>query len=409
MRKIALGVASLGLVAGLVLVFAFARAPVSSADEGEGSCVACHEKLNPGIVSQWRASKHAQADDVVSCDTCHGSDHQCEEDADKARTPSPKTCKKCHFKQVKQFSKGKHALADLSAKAIPMVANQPEAIQKMACLGCHLIGKKWDDGSVGKCDSCHTRHLFSAEEARQPEACETCHMGEDHSQYEMWRSSKHGIIHHTQPKSGRAPGCYNCHMGDGDHAVMTGWGFLGLRLPNTTEEWNNDTMTVVKAIGPWGHDEEGMNARVGAIKALQLARLDDESFQQARTKMLDACTKCHSRSYAKEHLESADEIIRETTHLLAEAVRIVDGLYTDGILPETEDGPKHTDLLLFYDSPTEVEQELYRMFMFHRQKAFQGAIHVNPDYMHWYGWAPMKSSMQRIQALAKAMREKAGK
>ena len=49
------------------------------------------------------------------------------------------------------------------------------------------------------------------------------------------------------------------------------------------------------------------------------------------------------------------------------------------------------------------------MFLFHRQKAFQGAIHVNPDYTHWYGWAPMKSSMQRIEALAQAMREKAGK
>ena len=33
---------------------------------------------------------------------------------------------------------------------------------------------------------------------------------------------------------------------------------------------------IVKAIGPWGRDEEGMNARIGAIKALELARLDEE-------------------------------------------------------------------------------------------------------------------------------------
>ena len=102
-------------------------------------------------------------------------------------------------------------------------------------MGCHDIGKVWEDGSVGKCDSCHTRHLFSAEEARQPEACETCHMGEDHSQYEMWSSSKHGVIHHTDGGSGRAPVCQTCHMQDGDHAVMTGWGFLGLRLPDRHE------------------------------------------------------------------------------------------------------------------------------------------------------------------------------
>ena len=72
----------------------------------------------------------------------------------------------------------------------------------------------------------------------------------------------------------------------------------------------------------------------------------------------------------------------------------------------TEDGPKHPDLLLFYDSPTQIEQELYQMFLFHRQKAFQGAIHANPDSMHWYGWAPMKTSFQKINELDKELREK---
>jgi hypothetical protein len=148
-----------------------------------------------------------------------------------------------------------------------------------------------------------------------------------------------------------------------------------------------------------------MEARVGAIKALQLARLDEESFQKARTKMIAACAKCHSARFGKEHLELADQVIKETTHLMAKAVRIVEKLYTDKILPLTEDGPKHPDLLLFYESPTEIEQELYKMFLFHRQKAFQGAIHANPDYMHWYGWAPMKTSFQKIRKLDKELRK----
>jgi hypothetical protein len=232
-------------------------------------------------------------------------------------------------------------------------------------------------------------------------------MGEDHSQYEMWRSAKHGVIHHLQEGSGRAPVCQTCHFPKGDHAVMTGWGFLGLRLPVPDEQWTKDTMTIVQAVGPWGRDEEGMKARVGAIAALKLARLDQASFDAEREKMLDACKKCHASAFAKGHLENADQVIRETTHLMAEAVRVVEGLYADGILPKDPAGPKHPDLLLFYDSPTEIEQELYRMFLFHRQKAFQGAIHANPDYMHWYGWAPMKSSFQRIQALAAELRAKA--
>jgi hypothetical protein len=376
----------------------------AGADEDEG-CITCHERLNPGVVAQWRASRHAQAEPRrVECETCHGDGHQGEDDVAAAEMPTPKTCRKCHFKQYRQFSDGKHVLAEASVQAIPMVANQPESVQAMACMGCHNIGRSWEDGSVGRCDACHTRHLFSADEARQPEACETCHMGEDHSQYEMWRSSKHGVIHHTMPEMGRAPVCQTCHMPEGNHAVMTGWGFLGLRLPVPDETWQEDVMTIVRAIGPWGRDEAGMEARVGAIQALRLARLDDETFQERRQTMIAICAGCHSERFGREHLERADEVIRETTHLMARAVRVVEGLYEDGILPLSDDGPSHPDLLLFYDSPTEIEQELYRMFLFHRQKAFQGAIHANPDYMHWYGWAPMKSSMQRIEALAAEMR-----
>ena len=41
--------------------------------------------------------------------------------------------------------------------------------------------------ATASCDACHTRHTFSAEEARQPQACQTCHMGFDHAQWEMMR------------------------------------------------------------------------------------------------------------------------------------------------------------------------------------------------------------------------------
>ncbi|MFV1957955.1 MAG: multiheme c-type cytochrome [Planctomycetota bacterium] len=403
MRRILIG--SFVLFVGAAVFFSISGGP-TVAEEGDDSCVTCHEKLNPGLVQQWRDSLHAQAGSKrVGCRTCHGALHQGEDDADKAKTPTPKTCKKCHFKQVRQFMKGKHAMADASANAIPMMHDQPENIRALSCVGCHSIGKKWEDGSVGRCDSCHTRHLFSVAEARKPEACETCHMGEDHSQYEMWRSSKHGVIYDMMPEMGRGPVCQTCHMQEGDHAVLTGWGFLGLRLPVPDEQWGKDTMTIVKAIGPWGLDEEGMKQRVGAIEALGIARLDEESFQKQREKMLGACTKCHGRGFATKRLAQADGVVKETTHLMAEAIRVVEGLYADGILPTTADGPKHPDLLLFYDSPTEIEQELYRMFLFHRQKAFQGAMHVNPDYMHWYGWAPMKSSYQRIQEMAARMRK----
>jgi len=393
----------------LALPWLLERESRVDAGEGDSACITCHEKLSPGIVQQWRDSKHARPQKkgrVVGCRKCHGDKHVGKDDVAQVKMPTAGTCKKCHLKQYRQFGRGKHAFAALSVNAIPMFGRQPDSVQKLGCGKCHEVGRKGHDGSVGKCDSCHTRHQFSVREARQPEACETCHMGEDHSQYEMWRSSKHGVIHHTDPQSKRAPVCQDCHMQGGDHAVMTGWGFLGLRLPVPDEAWQKDTLTIIRAIGPWGRDKAGMEQRVGAIKALQLARLDEESFQTARTKMITACARCHSTRFGKEYLEQADQVISETTHLMAKAIRIVEALYSEGILPETKEGPQHPDLLLFYDSPTEIEQELYQMFLFHRQKAFQGAVHANPDYMHWFGWAPMKTSFQRIRALARQLREK---
>jgi len=397
------------VLAGAVLLGSLSGGPTTAQEAGSG-CVLCHEEINPGLVRQWRASAHATADPLpVTCVLCHGSAHQNADDWPKAKMPTPKKCAVCHEKQVEQFARGKHALAAASAEAIPMMGHQPAVVQAMGCGSCHDVGKRWEDGSVGRCDSCHTRHLFSKEEARSPEACRTCHMGEDHSQYEMWSSSKHGVIHGLMPEMGRAPVCQTCHMKEGDHGVKTGWGFLGLRLPVPDEEWREATTTIVKAIGPWGRDEAGMEARLGAVRALDLARTDEAEFQRLRGEMIETCGECHSRAFAKRHLERADAIVRETTLLLADAVEIVEDLYADGVLPLSEDGPEHPDLLLFYESPTEIEQELYRMFLFHRQKAFQGAIHVNPDYMHWYGWGPMKSSMRKIGKLAKDLREEHGK
>jgi len=117
-----------------------------------------------------------------------------------------------------------------------------------------------------------------------------------------------------------------------------------------------------------------MAERIGAIKALKLARLDQESVDEQRAKMLKVCAKRHTETFGREHLTNADQVIRETTHPMAKSVRVVEALY--------------------------------RMFRFHRQKAFQGAIHANPDYMHRYGWAPMKSSARRIERLAAELQEK---
>ncbi len=100
-------------------------------------------------------------------------------------------------------------------------------------------------------------------------------------------------------------------------------------------------------------------------------------------------------------------MIREADRLMAEAIRIVAGLYKDGLLPKPQSyAYAFPDLLTFHDAPTVIEQKLFVMFLEHRMRTFQGTFHANPDYALWYGWSEMQRDLTEIKALAADLREK---
>lgn len=378
-------------------------------------CIECHKDVTPGIVKQFLDGPMGQSGEV-NCSDCHGAKHKGPDDAHLAEIPTPKTCARCHEEQVKQFDEGKHSLAWVAMEAMPMLNHQPGPIRSegyKGCAGCHKIGYKDAQKlhvryGTGACDSCHTRHAFKKSEALDPRACQTCHMGFDHPQWEMWSTSKHGTIWQIEGNSGRAPTCQTCHMAGGNHAVMTGWGFLALRLPEDDPKWLEDRVEILKALGVL--DEPGNpTERLEVVKAGKVARLTKEEFEAQRQKMLKTCAQCHSESYAKGQLEAADQIIREADHVMAEAIREVRALYKEGILKVPEGWKYAPDLLQFYEAKSAVEQELYVMFLEYRMRAFQGAFHMNPDYMHWYGWAPLKEGLVRIKEEAERLRAQAKK
>ena len=223
-------------------------------------------------------------------------------------------------------------------------------------------------------------------------------MGFDHPQWEMWSTSKHGAIWQMEGKgTKRAPTCQTCHMDGGNHAVMTSWGFLAVRLPEDDPEWLADRVTILQALGVLDGKGEP-TPRLDVVKVGKVARLTKEDFQGPREKMEKICSRCHSPSYAKDQLAQGDQLVRETDRLMAEAIRIVQALYKDGILKTPEGWTFAPDLLQFYDAESSIEQELYVMFLEHRRRAFQGAFHANFDYSHWYGGAPMKESLRKIKA-----------
>jgi hypothetical protein len=414
-----------------VLVFALVALPataqpkkkVAPALPGQ-ACIDCHAKATPGVVTDWKLSRHAAVE--VDCTACHGTGHASAADAAKAKIPTPETCGQCHENRVAEFKKGKHALAWAAAKAMPTFHYQPLAMREglKGCGGCHKIGLKSEAeiaelsrtaGGYGtaSCDACHTRHLFSVAEARRPEACQTCHMGFDHPQWEMYSSSKHGVRNALRqqgaiPPTSAAPTCQDCHMQEGNHEVRTAWGFLAVRLPLPEDpQWKADQVTILQGLGVL--DPKGQpTGRLEVVKAADVARLTQEAFDAERRKMLDTCSRCHAPAFAKEQLAQGDALIRDVDHLMAEAIRTVAALYQDGLLEKPKEYAfAFPDLLTFHDAPTPIEQTLFVMFLEHRMRAFQGVFHANPDYANWYGWSEMRRDLVEIQHMAEQIRRDA--
>jgi len=384
------------------------------------TCEECHVKLNPGLVKDFNRGKMAKK---LTCKSCHGSGHTSAADADKAKLPTISTCKKCHKKQAEQYMSGKHALGLLPVSAFPDFAHkQPTAFiaGQKGCNGCHNLGIT-DEGARNNdfrkyykygmdCQNCHTRHAFSKAEAQRPEACNACHTGFDHAQWEMWQHSKHGAAYQTDPAAHRGPTCQDCHMEDGNHKVMTAWGFLALRLPESDEEWMGYRATILQGLGVLDKDGKP-TARLEVVKAANIARLDKKSWDDERARMQAICEKCHSATFAKENLKNADQMIKASDKLLAEGINIVKGLYEDGVIEKGSNAftYPYPDLLTFYEVNTPIEEILYEMFMDFRMKTYQAAFHIMPDYTTWYGLAKMKESIVEMKEMAKQMRLNAKK
>jgi hydroxylamine dehydrogenase len=438
-------------------------------NQRNAECVGCHYNVTPGIVKQHLESPMANAskhEDSVACIDCHGGTHTTNEDYAKAAMPTMETCNECHKKQVKQFKKGKHNLAWFGMKSQIAWHGQPGSIVDKGykgCSGCHKLGEKGlvgiADGNAGalqhdngeeaakyrygnaQCDACHTRHSFKQDEAGDPRACSNCHMGFDHPQWEMYMSSKHGIIWDIENQksdvNGRAPTCQKCHMNEGDHEVTTPWGFLGLRIPTKENvlalvdaapslekqlrdlaallpsgnyidvdddpQWVLDRALILQAAGVLDANLQPTQRFVEIVVQGRAAR-GPEEFNALRTKMKSICNECHSKGFVQEHFVASDNVIKAADREFAKAIAAVQGLYRDGILKKPEGWEFAPDLLHYYDAKTNVEQELYLIMLEYRQRAFQGAFHASNDYMHWYGWAPLKTSVNNILQEVEQMR-----
>ncbi len=262
-------------------------------------CIVCHTVESPGIVAQWRQSKHAspsEGKEVVGCDMCHGNNHT------ELTMPSYNTCGECHQGQLRGHrdgGQGSHAHAyslDLCEQGCQI---EKPAEEVAGCLTCHAIAEN-------RCDGCHSRHQFSVTEARKTGSCAVCHSGPEQYEYEMYMQSYHGQIYQseayewdwTQPlnaKNYKIPTCAYCHMNGGEHNVRkfsTVYTYMGTSLVDR-----------------------------GAPR-----------YKEIREQWVRLCKGCHSPRFARDQLVAMDDMVKLSFAKYREAMALVVDLYKAKIL-----------------------------------------------------------------------------
>jgi hydroxylamine dehydrogenase len=414
------------------------RADVPHGDLAQQSCAECHRRLNPTIVAQFEASAMGRAGlqnprvdapggiKQLTCAACHGTNHD-EIMASKGRVPEA-TCGACHQQIYKEhvldaghsYGPGPGTLGINWERniGVPHYKQMPRKVMEMGCDACHAQAgatdaKYWSDEQKkyvdtsslpyrNGCIACHTRHAFSLQEARKPEACFTCHMGPDHPNYEAYMSSKHGSVYvargsswdWSQPLAQArwdTPTCAYCHM-------------LYVAADGARTSSHNMTRKII-----WGM---GVQAAGGELKDITITPEN----QAKRNEMIKVCLTCHSEDKARGYLESADAHKLAGDALVIEARKILAGLYKDKLIEPSHaqvsagllSGPRYTAIelpdgiafhspaSLYYDV-TPIERDYFDLFFFSALKSYKGAFHMSPDYAWWYGYADVLGHLATIR------------
>ena len=365
-----------------------------------GECAECHARVTPAIVRQHMDGRHHEKD--VTCLDCH----QATADMDTARAFDHRgyritsdvtagVCARCHEGQYRQFTRSRHGAPAWTAvhgnrdftedqlafarryhptgvdrPANALARQEGVAAQVSGCEVCHSVGRPNHDGSVGKCTVCHARHEFSLEGARISETCGSCHMGPDHSQIEIWKESKHGVVfnarrdrQHLDTPADRisawdvdAPTCAICHM--------SGLGNSGVT-----------------------HDV-GERLTYYLFAAVSAQR---DGYQGNKERMQEICLNCHAITVVERHYEQAEAVVHSTNDKVQHARAIYDSLKTEGLL-----GPGPFD--------DEADYLMFDLWHYFGRTAKHGAYMGGGDFVQWHGNYELELKTVELRNLARELR-----
>ena len=357
------------------------KAAVFYADETSQACIDCHKEKHVAVdwIYQWASSRHGEKG--IGCIACHEA---ASADPDKwkhetyllTHVPSPRDCAKCHEKEERAFTESHHAKAAQFIGSLDNILGEvveggPAA--NLGCKQCHGsqvqldaqgipvagtwpntgIGRMNPDGSWGTCTACHTRHMFSKQQAREPRTCGRCHMGPDHPQIEIFEESKHGIMFAAWREKmaleadrwivgetyTAAPVCATCHM-----------------AATPTQPSSHDV----------GH-------RISwTLRPVVSKR--QENWETKRGQMTGVCNECHAKTWVENYYKMYDDAVDLwNTKFAAPADRIMNELRKAGKITPTP-----------FDET--VEWAFFELWHHEGRRARMGASMMGPDFTQWHGF-----------------------
>jgi hypothetical protein len=252
----------------------------------------------------------------------------------------------------------------------PFVAIEGPSAMASGCAACHSVGRPNEDGTLGTCTVCHTRHTSSVALARMPKTCAQCHMGPDHSQIEIYEESRHGVMFEAQrallnlsvpsksltTRDMFVPTCATCHMS----------GLNGQKITHDPSE------------------------RLSWYLADAISK-PRPNHDRAQAEMKTICLQCHTKPLVERVYTQADAVVASTNRRVQEAASLMADLRKDGALT-TPPFTQPIDFLYFdlwhYDGRTS------------KHGAFMGGA----DFVQWHGNYPMVAKMVELRAQAAELR-----
>ncbi len=375
-------------------------------------CAGCHAAATPGIVAQWKDSKHSASG--IGCLDCHAAE-KTDPDAFEhqgalvAILVTPRDCARCHEKEVREQMGSHHAkagqiLGSLDNLLGEVVGGVPAV--DAGCRQCHGslvevkdgqptlatwpntgMGRVNPDGSMGSCSACHARHQFSRAQARQPEACGKCHLGPDHPQMEVWEESKHGILYRANRESmnldadnwraGKeyfsGPTCASCHMSAAGEQPVTH--DVGERISWTLRPPVSVKLNMIVFEDGSKKDIPGDRPQLPAVGSTVDGKKVEAvlPWETRRRNMQTVCRQCHGQRFVDGAYSQFDGVVvLYNDKFAAPAKAIIGELKTRKLISEPD-----------FDDP--IEWTWWEIWHHEGRRARHGAAMQGPDYTWWHG------------------------